>query len=152
MIVYRIGRPIWARDLSGEGARLYGGRWNPPGVPCLYASESRALALLEFTANVSPDAFPGALAITEIDIPEVEVMKPTLRQLPGHWRNYPAPDATRAFGERLLRQAEALVIRMPSVIIPEEYNFLVNPLHPEARSVRVLRVKEFKMDGRLKGR
>jgi RES domain-containing protein len=142
----------FARDLTGEGARLHGGRWNPVGIPCLYTAESRALALLEFTVNVPAEGFPGMLAITEVEIPDDKILHAPLRQLPGHWRTYPAPDATRAFGGRLLQQARALVIRIPSVIIPEEYNYLVNPLHPDARSTRVLRVKVFTVDGRLSAR
>jgi RES domain-containing protein len=122
------------------------------GVPCLYTAESRALALLEFTVNVPLEDFPGVLTITEIEIPDLDIHKPTLRQLPGHWRTYPAPDATRAFGGRLLQQARSLVIRIPSVIIPEEYNYLVNPLHPDMRSVKVLRVKELQVDKRLTSR
>lgn len=73
MIVYRIGRTKYAEDLTGEGARLNGGRWNHRLTACLYTSESRALAVLEYTVNVNIDDIPRALSISTVEIPEKNI-------------------------------------------------------------------------------
>ena len=72
MLLYRIARTKWARTLDGEGARLHGGRWNNPGTSCIYTSESRALALLEYTVNTNLDDIPRALSIITIQVSEEE--------------------------------------------------------------------------------
>src|SRR4051812_17147456 len=98
MLVYRLSRSKWADDLSGEGARLHGGRWNHIGLPCIYASESRALAVLEYTVNVGLEDIPRALSIITIDLPDKKIFTPPPAQLPGNWRESPAPASTKDFG------------------------------------------------------
>ena len=86
MRVYRIGWTKYSWNLSGEGARLHGGRWNHKGTPLLYTSESRALALLELTGNVNMDDIPRALSITVIEIPDSLIKTVTMAALPGDWQ------------------------------------------------------------------
>lgn len=104
MIVYRIGRTKYANDLTGEGARLNGGRWNHKLTRCVYTSESRALAVLEYTVNVNIDDIPRALSISTIDIPEISILELTIAELPGDWRSAPAPASAKDFGTRLLKK------------------------------------------------
>jgi len=82
MIVYRVGRTKFSRDLLGEGARLHGGRWNHILTPCIYTSESRALALLEYTVNVNIVDIPRSLSITSFEIPEKGIKDFAISELP----------------------------------------------------------------------
>jgi len=151
MIVYRIAKTRYSRDLTGEGARLHGGRWNHILTPCIYTSESRALALLEFTVNINIDAMPGGLSITSIEIPDDSWTEPKRAMLPADWMHVPSPSSTKDFGTKLLKMAEAPVLRLPSAVIPLEYNFILNPLHPESRNFKIVAVEEFVYDVRIKG-
>jgi len=149
MYVYRIVKSKYAADLSGEGARLFGGRWNDKGTPCLYASESRSLALLEYTVNVNVDDIPRALSLTTIEIPD-NFHELTIPELPGNWRLAPAPANTTHFGTALLKSMIAPVIKIPSAVIPEEFNYLLNPLHPDKNLFRVVGIQDFIYDLRIK--
>ncbi len=150
MWVYRIGRTRFAHDLTGEGARLHGGRWNKKLVPCIYTSESRALALLEYTANVSVDDIPRALSVSIFEIPEDTIFEIPLAKLPGDWSLSPTPASAKAFGSALLMAKEHLVIKIPSAIIPDEFNYLLNPAHPNQNKIEIIEVRDFIYDVRLK--
>jgi RES domain-containing protein len=150
MIVYRIGRTKYANDLTGEGARLNGGRWNHRLTSCLYTSENRALAVLEYTVNVNIDDIPRALSITTLEIPEDNILELKIVDLPGDWRAAPAPASTKDFGTRLLKKREFAVIRVPSAVIAWEHNFLLNPEHKESFKFSVVDIQDFVYDVRLK--
>lgn len=150
MLVYRLGRTKFAHDISGEGARLYGGRWNHKLTPCLYTSGSRALAVLEYTVNVNIDEVPRALSMTVLQIPDENILTLTPKDLPGDWALSPAPASTKDFGTGLLKKSDYLVIRIPSVVVPEEFNYLINPLHLDIRLVKVVSVRDFVYDVRIK--
>jgi len=150
MIVYRIGKTIHNKNLSGEGARLNGGRWNHQLVPCIYTSESRALAILEYTVNVNINEIPRALSITAIEIPDdgLEQLKPS--DLPGDWTQIPAPTSTKDFGTFLLKKADKLIIKIPSIIVPREFNYILNPLHINSKYFKILDLEDFIYDLRIK--
>lgn len=150
MFVYRISKTKFAGDLSGEGARLFGGRWNHVLTPCVYTSASRALALLEFTVNTNIDFIPHALSITTIEIPDTNILVLSQADLPGNWKEAPAPSSTKDFGTQLLKTAAAPVIKIPSVVVPDESNYLLNPAHPEASLFKVVEIKDFVYDVRIK--
>lgn len=150
MFVYRLGWTKFSRDLSGEGARLHGGRWNHKGTPLVYTSESRALALLEYTVNVNIDDVPRALSITTIEIPEDLVSVATIAELPGNWQTVPVPSSTRDWSAALFNQRSHAILRVPSAILPDEFNYLLNPLHPLASRWQVIAVTDFIYDVRIK--
>ena len=150
MIVYRIGKTKWADDLTGEGAKLYGGRWNHAGIACLYASESRSLALLEYTVNINIDDIPRALSFTTIEVPDSSIEIITVAELPGNWKDIPSPPSARSFGTELLKAAKSLTIKIPSTVIPEEWNYLINPAHPDSNKCKIVEIKDFVYDVRLK--
>lgn len=149
MEVYRIVRAKWANDLSGEGARLYGGRWNRKGTPCLYTSSSRSLAILEFSVNVSLDEMPRSLSLITIRIPD-QFHEVAIDELPGNWKDVPAPGAAREFGTRLLQEGSHLIIRLPSAVIPQEFNYIINPAHKDLKLCKVVAVEDFVYDIRIK--
>jgi RES domain-containing protein len=151
MLVYRIGRTKYGRDLTGEGARLNGGRWNHIMTPCLYASENRSLVLLEFTVNLELDDIPRALSFTTLDVPDNSILTLKEAQLPGDWKNVRTPFSTRAFGTDLLNAAKSLVIKIPSIAVPEEWNYLINPVHPDIKQCKIVDVNDTVYDIRIKG-
>lgn len=149
MIVYRIGKTKFATDLTGEGARLHGGRWNHKLTPCIYTSESRALAILEYTVNINIDDVPRALSITTYEIPDYEILRIITANLPGDWRSVPAPSSTKDFGTRLFK-SDASIIRVPSTVVPEEYNYILNPLFAGSTNFNIIAVQDFIYDVRIK--
>ena len=150
MRVYRIGRTKFAGDLSGEGAKLFGGRWNHKLIPCIYTSESRALAMLEYTVNISIEEIPRALSITTFEIPSSGIELIMEDKLPGNWRRSPAPSSTKDFGTQLLKNPTNAIFKIPSSVITEEYNYLLNPLHADSKYFKMVEIKDFIYDLRIK--
>ncbi len=148
MLVYRIGKTKHANDLSGEGSKLFGGRWNHKSFPCIYTSESRALALLEYTVNINIDEIPRALSITTFEISSTGIKLTREDQLPGDWKHVPAPSSTKDFGTLLLKTNG--ILKFPSSVIIEEYNFILNPLHPESKHFKIVDIRDFVYDVRIK--
>jgi RES domain-containing protein len=150
MIVYRIGKTKYSNDLTGEGARINGGRWNHILTPCVYTSENRALALLEYTVNVNIDDIPRALSITAIEIPDDGIEEVKQSDLPGDWKLVPAPASTKDFGTNLLKAAARPILKIPSTIILKECNFLLNPFHVDSRNFKIVSIEDFAYDVRIK--
>lgn len=150
MIVYKVGKTKFSKDLTGEGARLYGGRWNHILTPCIYTSESRALAVLEYTVNVNIDDIPRSLSITKFEIPDLGIQELTIAELPGNWTESPAPASTKDFGTNFLTLMIAPIIKIPSAVIKQEFNFILNPKHVAAKTFKILDVEDFVYDVRIK--
>ena len=150
MIVYRLVPTKFANDLTGKGARLFGGRWNHPGITCLYCSGSRALAVLEYSVNTGMDYIPPALSIVTIDTGTVPIEEIPESQLPLDWKLIPAPSSTKDFGSAILNSLKAAIIKIPSVIISSEHNYLLNPAHPNARKFKITDMADFHYDLRIK--
>ncbi|MCD6010643.1 MAG: hypothetical protein K0Q79_505 [Flavipsychrobacter sp.] len=149
MIVYRIEKARHAGDLTGEGARLYGGRWNHKLTACIYTSESRALALLEYSVNVCIEDIPRSLVITTLEVPG-NILLLNSKELPKGWHTFPAPAAAKDYGTGLLIKATHPVIQLPSAIIPGEFNYILNPLHRDSAKFKVLDISAFTYDVRIK--
>jgi RES domain-containing protein len=148
-IFYRIVQAEWAATaMTGEGARLFGGRWNPPGVPAVYLADSRALAALEIIVNAPREVTLLSWRIIEVDVPDnlIETVKPDA--LPGDWQALPSSLGARLHGGRWL-QSGVLAFRLPSAVIPEEFTLLLNPLHPDFIKLRVSEPKVFRFDPRV---
>ncbi|WP_424814083.1 RES family NAD+ phosphorylase [Roseococcus sp. YIM B11640] len=144
--IVRIGRaahPVW----SGMGAALGGGRWNAVGVPVIYAASSQALSMLEVLVQGGDFSLPrAAVAALLPDDLHVETLDP----LPAGWREVDSPTA-RAAGMEWLLSGRGAVLRVPSVIVPEESNYLVNPAHPDAARIAVGAPVPVEWDPRLFG-
>lgn len=149
MLVYRIGKTKHAGDLSGEGAKINGGRWNHKNIPCIYTSESRALSLLEYTVNVNIENIPRALSVTTIEIPDKEILIINEKQLPGNWRSVPIPSSTQDFGTQLLKISSNKIIKIPSSVIAEEFNYILNPIY-SSNFFKIVEIKDLIYDVRIK--
>jgi RES domain-containing protein len=136
---------------TGEGARLYGGRWNSPGHPVVYAAGSRALAVLEMLVHLDGPQLLSSYQLYEAVFPELLVTEAAADKLPRDWRDDPAPRSTQAIGDDWIRGSSSAVLRVPSVLIPEEHNYLLNPRHAEFGQVRISAPEKFAFDPRLKG-
>ena len=150
MLVYRISKTKHATDITGEGARLHGGRWNNKFIACIYTSESRALALLEYTVNINVDDIPRSLSIITLEIPDIDTYELTESVLPGNWKDVPAPSSTKDFGSGILNAAKNSVLKIPSAIITNEFNYILNPKHPSSKNFKIADIKDFVYDVRIK--
>ena len=142
-----------AAAFDGEGARLHGGRWNSPGTRVAYASDSIALAALEVLAHLQSTAVLQAYSLVSLQFPEDGVEALETAALPTRWRRFPSPPENQAIGDRWVAEGRSLILRVPSALIPDASNFLINPSHPEFSEVVVGRPERFAFDLRLlKGR
>ena len=150
MIVYRIARTEQIRDMSGMGARIHGGRWNPKGVSMLYTSMSRALAALELYANRTRVVTLKGFSLAAIIVPDAVTIKEiALADLPVGWNGYPAPVDLSNIGAQWVVSGETLVLAVPSALVHQERNYLINPEHPEMVQVRMGDIEEYRFDRRL---
>lgn len=149
MLVYRICRTQF-RELDGKGALLYGGRWNSPGHPVVYTSSTLSLAALEYLVHIEAEDAPADLVALTIELPDdapVELVETA--SLPRGWEKVPEPPACMEIGDRWVRGGESLALRVPAAPVPEETNLLINPLHRDARRVRIVAERPFSFDPRL---
>jgi RES domain-containing protein len=149
MIVYRLSKQKFARDLSGRGAETSGGRWNSRGVPMLYTSESRALCVAEIAVHTPLGIVPEDYVLVSIEIPEVEMAEVAVGSLPPDWKVFPHARSTQTIGDRFILDGEHLVLKVPSAVVQGDYNYLVNPLHPDFPRVKVIKTEAFSFDTRL---
>lgn len=151
MDVFRITKLSYSRDLTGEGARMNGGRWNNVGVAMLYTSEHESLAALEVLAHISLDSAPEDLALVTIHIPG-SVKSQSIRpdRLPDHWRLHPAPEELAEIGTQWIQSQDTLLLKVPSVIIPTEWNILINPAHRDFDTIEIREISPFHFDDRLR--
>lgn len=147
MILYRITTRSYARDLSGTGAMMYGGRWNPKGMRMLYTSQSLSLAMLEMLVNLSNDQFQRQLVAVRLELPD-DLGCHVPRELPDSWRAFPHAADSVEMGEKFLNSGQ-LVMRVPSAVVASEFNYLLNPMHDLFDRVRYLDSSPILLDRRL---
>lgn len=148
MLVFRVSRTQYAHDLNGTGAKLFGGRWNHIDTPCIYTSESRSLAVLEYSVNVNVDFIPRALSICIFEVEDSNILEVPIENLPGNWQETPAAYSTKEFGTKLFEKGSP-ILKLPSIVIPEEYNYIINPL-VDLNHYKLVDVKDFVYDLRIK--
>jgi RES domain-containing protein len=148
--VYRITTTRYSRDLSGTGARLHGGRWNPKGISVVYTAESRALATVEYVVHVPLSLVPRDLSMVTLHIPDgIPCKTMVIADLPANWRDYPAPPALADLGAQWATAQQTLLLRVPSAVVAQEYNMLMNPLHPDMPQVTIAHVEPYQFDARV---
>lgn len=147
---WRIAQTRFALDRRCEGSRLYGGRWNRPGTGALYVATSIELATLERFVHTGGIA-PKDLLLVAVDVPNEEGLISTVSpvELPVDWNALPGSDAAQVFGTAWLTEAASLVLLVPSVIVPEAMNAIVNPSHPRYTEVNMSVIRPFDFDPRM---
>ena len=137
-----------ATAFSGKGAADSGGRWNSRGVPVVYTSNTKSLAALETLVHLNPPVPFKYVAIRiQFDDALVEIVR--AKALPPDWQTEPPPPSTKAMGDAWARAARSAVLALPSVIIPGELNYLLNPAHPDFKTISLGKTEPFAFDSRL---
>jgi RES domain-containing protein len=152
MRVYRIAKQHYIQDLSGEGARLYGGRWNNKGTKILYTAESRSLATVEYLVHVPLQIIPKDVYIAEIDVPDTAIGIVEVASLEKNWQDYPSPTSIRDIGDKWQKDSKGLLLRVPSAVIKNEWNVLINPEHSQFNEVKIVAIEPYIFDARLLNR
>jgi RES domain-containing protein len=150
VIVWRLARLVHAK-LDGEGARLAGGRWNSRGHAAVHTSSRLSLAALELLVHTDVALVPPDLVAFEIDIPDdLDIESVELTRLPKDWR-LPGHVSCRAIGDMWLAEEQTAVLRVPSAVVPEESNYIINARHRAAKAIQVVSRRKFAFDSRLLG-
>lgn len=149
MILWRLTRGAH-QALDGKGARLNGGRWNSEGNAVVYLSSTLSLAALEYLVHIDIEDTPSDLVALEIEVPpDASMEEVNVNELPEDWSATPDHPACSVRGDEWLKGAGSLLLRVPSVVIPTESNYLLNPAHSDAKRVRIIGATPFAFDRRL---
>ena|SRR5208283_2789921 len=150
MRLWRICRKRFAAEAySGEGARLYGGRWNSKGAPVIYTSASLALAAIETFVNLEPKLQPDDLVSIEVELPDrVATECLDLQSLPANWHRSRG-EFLRHFGDEWIRGRKTVALQVPSAAVRGEWNVLLNPAHGDFRKVKFQKPRPFEFDLRM---
>lgn len=147
MIIYRLTTGKYANDISGTGSKLFGGRWNPPGIAALYTSQHVSLAILEILVRASKYTSPASYTLLSLEISDKGIYELQSKKLKNGWQN--DLNYTQGIGEDFLNDNQTLCMQVPSAIVPQENNFLLNPLHPEFKKIKILSSELLELDKRL---
>lgn len=148
MIVYRISNPAYSDDLSGTGAKIFGARWNSKGIPMLYTTEHISLALLEMLVHTQLKDFTIPLELIYINLPDnSSIQELLLTKLKANWIS--DIEYSRFIGNEFVKSKKHLALKVPSAVIQEEYNYLINPVHPDVKKIKINEIKSFRPDKRL---
>ncbi|MBK5214837.1 MAG: RES family NAD+ phosphorylase [Flavobacteriaceae bacterium] len=150
MRIFRIAKTQYIDDLSGEGARLYGGRWNKVGDVMLYFSENLSLSLLEIIVHVNYAELSLDYSFVEVEIPDSSIkIIQSVDFIRPKWSTEEAVNQLQILGSNWLKKKENLAMRVPSAVMPQESNILVNPLHKDIGELKITKIDKMDFDPRL---
>ena len=148
MIVYRIANEEYKDDISGNGAAINGSRWNSRGVRMLYTSEFISLCILESLVHLKQNYIPGSQYLLQIEFPLPDDSREiSLKKIREHWNK--EITYTQWIGDEFIKNNETLVLKVPSAIVPQEHNFLINTLHKDFKKVKIISTELLELDKRL---
>ena len=140
----------WASSaFSGEGARLYGGRWSSPGVPVVYTAGSLALAQLEILVHLPTERLLKSYVAFQAVVPDACIDVYPQGELPSSWRSNPSPEAVKQVGDAWARGEPSAVLQVPSAVVPSEPCFLLNPRHEDVGEIEIRGPFDPEIDERL---
>jgi RES domain-containing protein len=150
MIVYRLSKATFADDLSGKGAEKSGGRWNSKGTPMVYSCASRALCTTEIAVHTPLGNLPTDYKLISIEIPDFVYIPEILhKELPFDWNSVPHSHSTQLIGDRFIMAGKHAVLKVPSVVVQDEFNYLINPELIKTNNIQVKIIQNFDFDVRL---
>jgi RES domain-containing protein len=148
MIAYRFSNSLYKDDISGTGARLFGGRWNYKGTPALYASSTISLALLEILVNAKSLENLKSLALLTLEIPEK--LEPSVHKLSNLKKDWVHDgEYCKYIGTHFLLEKKFLFLQCPSAVVEQEMNYIINPLYSEFGKISIVSADDYKFDERL---
>jgi RES domain-containing protein len=146
MELFRITRSEYQKDLSGMGAYYHGGRWNSPRNAIVYTCSRRSLAMLEILVHLHRPTPPPDYVVVVLYVPDSLKYTQGLEVVP-NWQM--EPQWTRETGDNWINEKRSLLLRVPSVVVRNESNYLINPSHPDAEDVKIIDIEPFQFDSRL---
>jgi len=150
MIVFRLSKSKFSNDLSGKGAEKSGGRWNSKGTPIIYTGQSRALCTTEIAVHTPLGILPNDYELIEIEIEDsIEILEIDTKKLSKKWKVFPHAHETQVLGDKFVTENKYLLLKVPSVVVQGEFNYLINPNHPEIHRVKIKNIEKFSFDERL---
>jgi len=150
MIVFRLLNQNYGSGLSGKGAEIAGGRWNSQGISMIYTSESRALCTAEVAVNLPLGNIPPGYEMISIFIPDdIVITKIREEDLPSGWKVFPLATITQKIGDQFIIQGKFLVMKVPSAVVPGDFNYVINPRHPEFERIEIVRKEPYEFDERF---
>lgn len=135
---------------SGEGARIFEGRWNSAGVRMVYCSQHLSLAALEILVHTQPVTMRGKFRVFEVRWDEAMTSAIELKKLPKGWNTQPPTAASKSIGDEWIRSGRSVVLAVPSVIVPRERTFVLNPEHRDFAKITIKDIGSFVLDPRLR--
>ncbi len=150
MIAFRLSKAKYSSDLSGKGAEKSGGRWNSKGVPMLYTSQSRALCMAEVAVHIPFGIVPSDYQVVTIEIPDhLKIEEQDISKMPSDWKSLPPSGSTQRIGDLFILENKFIALKVPSVIVQGDFNFLINPLHKDISLIKIVSTEPFEFDKRM---
>ena len=150
MLVFRLSRKKYAAVLSGKGASRSENRWNSKGTEIIYSSESIALAMAEIAVHLTVATLPTDFVMLEIRIPDdLRIISVNEKSLPVGWNNFPHFVSTQKIGDNFITSNDFCVLKVPSAIVKADYNYLINPHHPDFLKIQIVNSYDFPLDKRF---
>ena len=150
MEVFRLSRKKFAHTLSGKGAALKGARWNSMGVEMIYSAANRSLAMAEVVVHLTLGTLPKDYMMITLYIPKfVAVGQIDIASLPAGWNSFPYLSTTQVVGDNFISENKFCLLKIPSVVVPGDFNFLINPHHPDFKQIEIRKVVKFPFDNRI---
>jgi RES domain-containing protein len=150
MKVYRLVKAQYAPDWSGKGAEMIGRRWNSKGTPMIYTSESRALCTAEIAVHLDLGIIATGYQMNTIFIPDPIIFKEVLEtDLPKGWKTFPFISVTQSLGDLFIHENMNAVMKVPSAVVPGDFNYLLNPRHPDFGRIEIIKTEPYEFDERF---
>ncbi len=150
MIVFRLSKSKFANDLTGKGAEKSGGRWNCKGTAAVYTGESRALCTTEIAVHTPLGNLPLDYQLISIEIPDdIPILELTDAEIHPDWKSVPHSHSTQKIGDNFILAREYAVLKVPSVVVHGDFNYIINPGHPDSARIKIKAIEPFNFDERL---
>lgn len=150
MQLFRLSKEKYANSLNGFGAAKFGNRWNSKGVEIIYTAESRALAMSEVLVHLSLAMLPKDFVMVTVQIPETtSISNLEQNELPQFWNIHPPNTATQKVGDNFINEGKFCLLKVPSAVVPGDFNFLINPHHSEISKISISEIIGFPFDPRI---
>ncbi|EJJ3962340.1 RES family NAD+ phosphorylase [Salmonella enterica] len=152
MILYRLTKTRYLMTAwSGLGAKEAGGRWNSVGTAMVYLSETASLTMLETLVHINAPPLLDDFTLLSLDVPDEQIQTFDMNRLPDNWASEDAPAELALYGDNWAESGSSIALRIPSALSPVEFNYLLNPAHPELFDLMATVKKiPFRFDSRLK--
>ncbi|HBX60504.1 MAG TPA: RES domain-containing protein [Methylophaga aminisulfidivorans] len=135
---------------TGEGSRKFGGRWNSIGTPIVYTAGTQSLAILEVVVHVESERLLEHYSLFEVSFDQSLVLELSLDSLPEDWQSDPAAESTKVIGDQWVKQADSLILQVPSTIVSDTPNYIINPYHPNLNKLNIIGPIPYPIDPRIK--